>query len=78
MADEKDEAVAAAGIAPNPASLRAAWEKTVRDVLAESTLAVPESKFAHKGGKRGIHTEHLGYILADMQFLQRAYPGASW
>jgi ring-1,2-phenylacetyl-CoA epoxidase subunit PaaC len=78
MADEKDEAVAAAGIAPNPASLRAAWEKTVRDVLAEATLTIPESKFAHKGGKRGIHTEHLGYILADMQFLQRAYPGASW
>jgi ring-1,2-phenylacetyl-CoA epoxidase subunit PaaC len=78
IADEKDEAVAAAGVAPNPASLRAAWDNTVRDVLAEATLAVPESKFAHKGGKRGIHTEYLGYILADMQFLQRAYPGASW
>jgi ring-1,2-phenylacetyl-CoA epoxidase subunit PaaC len=78
ISDEKDEAAAAAGIAPNPASLHAAWEKTVRDVLAEATLTVPESKFAHKGGKRGIHTEHLGYILADMQFLQRAYPGATW
>ncbi|WP_425907051.1 1,2-phenylacetyl-CoA epoxidase subunit PaaC [Nitrobacter sp. TKz-YC02] len=78
MADEKDEAVAVAGIAPKPASLRAAWETTVRDVLAAATLTIPESKFAHKGGKRGIHTEHLGYILADMQFLQRAYPGASW
>lgn len=78
LADDKDIAVAAAGIAPDPASLRAPWEATVRDVLGEATLAIPESAFAHKGGKRGVHTEHLGYILAEMQFLQRAYPGASW
>jgi ring-1,2-phenylacetyl-CoA epoxidase subunit PaaC len=78
VADEKDVAVAAAGIAPDPAGLRSAWEATVRAVLAEAMLAVPESGFAHKGGKRGIHTEHLGYILAELQFLQRAYPGASW
>ncbi|MBP7242208.1 1,2-phenylacetyl-CoA epoxidase subunit PaaC [Amaricoccus sp.] len=78
LADEKDVAVAAAGIAPNPRDLEAAWDATVRDVLTEATLAIPESGFAHKGGKRGVHTEHLGYILAEMQFLQRAYPGASW
>lgn len=78
IADEKDEAIAAAGIAPNPEDLRPAWEKTVRQVLGEATLTIPEGKFAHKGGRRGVHTEHLGYILADMQFLQRAYPGASW
>lgn len=65
-ADEKDEAMAAAGIAPNPESLRAPWEETVRHVLTEATLAMPEGKFAHKGGKRGVHTEDLGYILADM------------
>lgn len=76
--DEKDEAVAAAGIAPNPDSLRGAWDDSVRHVLEEATLAIPDGKFAHKGGRQGIHTEHLGYILADMQFLQRAYPGASW
>jgi ring-1,2-phenylacetyl-CoA epoxidase subunit PaaC len=78
IADEKDEAVAAAGIAPNPQSLRSSWEETVRHVLTEATLAVPEGKFAHKGGRRGVHTEHLGHMLAQMQFLQRAYPGASW
>jgi ring-1,2-phenylacetyl-CoA epoxidase subunit PaaC len=77
-ADAKDRAVAEAGIAPDPETLRAAWEATVRDVLTEATLAVPESSFAHKGGKRGVHTEHLGFILAEMQFLQRAYPGSSW
>jgi ring-1,2-phenylacetyl-CoA epoxidase subunit PaaC len=78
LGDEKDAAVAGAGIAPNPADLRAAWDATVRDVLAEATLAIPQSGFAHKGGRRGVHTEHLGFILAEMQFLQRAYPGATW
>ena len=78
LADEKDAQVAAAGLVPDPASLRTAWEATVRDVLGQATLAIPESAFAHKGGKRGVHTEHLGFILADMQFLQRAYPGATW
>ena len=78
LADEKDVAVADAGLAPNPRDLKAAWDATVRDVLTEATLSIPESSFAHKGGKRGVHTEHLGYILADMQFLQRAYPGSSW
>jgi ring-1,2-phenylacetyl-CoA epoxidase subunit PaaC len=78
LADGKDREVAAAGIAPNPESLRAAWEATVRDVLGEATLTIPESTFSHKGGKNGVHTEHLGFILAEMQFLQRAYPGSSW
>lgn len=78
VADEKDAAVAEAGIAPDPRELKPAWDATVREVLAQATLAIPESDFAHKGGKRGTHTEHLGFILADMQFLQRAYPGASW
>ena len=78
VSDEKDAQVAAAGLTPDPASLRPAWEATVRDVLTEATLAIPDLSFAHKGGKRGVHTEHLGHILADMQFLQRAYPGASW
>ena len=78
LADDKDRAAAASGIAPNPESLRAGWEATVRDVLGEATLAIPDSSFAHKGGKNGVHTEHLGFILAEMQFLQRAYPGCSW
>jgi ring-1,2-phenylacetyl-CoA epoxidase subunit PaaC len=78
VADEHDRAVAATGIAPDPESLRPAWDATVSDVLRQATLQVPDSGFAHKGGKRGVHTEHLGYILAEMQFLQRAYPGAEW
>ena len=66
------------GIAPDPASLRPPGRRRVRDVLAEATLAIPEGSFAQKGGKRGVHSEHLGFILAEMQFLQRAYPGATW
>jgi len=78
ISDEKDDAVAAVGVAPKPESLRPAWDETVRHVMAEATLTLPEDKFAHKGGRRGVHTEHLGFVLAEMQFLQRAYPGASW
>ena len=78
LSDAKDAEVAARGILPDPASLRAPWLATVRAVFDAATLAVPDSSFAHKGGKQGTHTEHLGYILAEMQFLQRAYPGSSW
>ena len=78
-ADAVDEAVAAAGIAPALADLKPDWQRIVDEVLAEATLTRPEVRFdVHLGGKQGRHTEHLGYILAPMQFLQRAYPGASW
>ncbi|MFV0301827.1 MAG: 1,2-phenylacetyl-CoA epoxidase subunit PaaC [Paracoccus sp. (in: a-proteobacteria)] len=76
--DQKDVTIAAQGIMPDPASLRAKWDAVVGEVLDAATLTRPEGSFAHKGGKQGVHTEHLGYILAEMQFLQRAYPGASW
>ena len=66
------------GVAPLPSSLRPAWDAATSAVLAEATLTIPASRFAHKGGRRGIHSEHLGYILAEMQFLQRAYPGSVW
>jgi len=78
LTDAADEAVAAAGVAPTPASLKQPWEASVGGVLAEATLKVPAAAYVHKGGKRGVHTEHLGFILAEMQFLQRAYPGATW
>jgi ring-1,2-phenylacetyl-CoA epoxidase subunit PaaC len=77
--DAVDDAVAEAGIAPKPSDLREAWERTVREVLDEATLTLPDTRAdVHTGGKQGRHTEHLGFILADMQFLQRVYPGASW
>lgn len=76
--DKVDDAVAAAGIAPQLQDLKAAWDRTIAEVLTEATLTVPGTSFQHKGGKTGRHTEALGFILADMQFLQRAYPGGTW
>ena len=56
------------------------WQEKVKDVFEEATLTYPaeENVWMQTGGKNGIHTEHLGYILAEMQFLQRAYPGCEW
>lgn len=54
------------------------WNQKVLEVFAEASIQIPEKSWAQQGGKAGIHTEHLGYILAEMQFLQRAYPGADW
>lgn len=69
---------ALAGDIPDLAEIRARWDATVLPSLAEATLNVPDNNFAQTGGKTGRHSEHLGYLLADMQFLQRAYPGATW
>lgn len=76
--DAVDEAIAAAGIASLPSSLKARWEASVASVMAEASLKIPVGKFQHTGGKRGVHSEHLGFILAELQFLQRAYPGCTW
>ncbi|MBB3220626.1 1,2-phenylacetyl-CoA epoxidase subunit PaaC [Pseudoduganella umbonata] len=77
--DAIDEQMAAAGIAPPAATLRAQWLAHVGDIFAEATLAMPSpDAWMQKGGKTGRHSEHLGYLLAEMQFLQRAYPGAAW
>ncbi|MEC8573032.1 MAG: Phenylacetic acid catabolic protein, partial [Pseudomonadota bacterium] len=55
------------------------YDMLVSRILTESTLTIPESRFAHKGGRNGaMHTEHLGHLLTQMQWLQRAYPGAKW
>ena len=77
--DAVDAEMVAAGIAPDPASLRDEYDALVSRVLTKATLQIPESRFAHKGGKDGsFHTEHLGHLLTTMQWLQRAYPGCEW
>jgi ring-1,2-phenylacetyl-CoA epoxidase subunit PaaC len=76
--DSVDAAMVAAGIAPRAAALKAGWLARIDAVLAEATLARPADTPFPWHGKRGVHTEHLGYMLAEMQFLQRAYPGAAW
>ncbi|WP_425097720.1 1,2-phenylacetyl-CoA epoxidase subunit PaaC [Tropicibacter sp. S64] len=77
--DHVDDAMEAAGIAPDPKGLRADYDAIVLAALGEATLSVPEGDFHHTGGRDGrMHTEHLGHILCTMQWLQRAYPGAKW
>ena len=77
--DDVDEEMVTARIAPNPADLRAEYDALIERVLSEATLTIPESRFAHKGGRDGrMHTEHLGHLLTQMQWLKRAYPGAKW
>lgn len=77
--DALDQAMAAQGIAPDLASLREAWINHVQEIFEEATLSVPPlDAWMQKGGKQGVHSEHLGYLLAEMQFLQRAYPAATW
>ncbi len=67
-------------VAVNVSSLKNTWQNKVEKVLQQATLNYPveETIWMQTGGKTGIHTEHLGYILAEMQFLQRAYPGCEW
>jgi ring-1,2-phenylacetyl-CoA epoxidase subunit PaaC len=76
--DEVDEEMAAARIAPRLSELREPWSVRIDEILAEATLARPADVPYRWFGKRGYHTETLGYLLAEMQFLQRAYPGAHW
>jgi len=76
--DAVDAEMAAALIAPRAAQLQASWLERIDAVLTEATLARPADSVFPWHGKGGVHTEHLGYLLAEMQFLQRAYPGCSW
>ncbi|KQQ47397.1 phenylacetic acid degradation protein [Duganella sp. Leaf126] len=77
--DAVDQAMVDAGIAPPGAQLRSQWLAHVAEIFAEATLTMPPADaWMQSGGKQGRHTEHLGYILAEMQFLQRAYPNAQW
>jgi ring-1,2-phenylacetyl-CoA epoxidase subunit PaaC len=77
-ADDLDVWAAESGIGPNPADLRENWNDYLSAAIAEATLTMPDAEWMASGGKQGVHSEHLGFLLADMQFLQRAYPGASW
>jgi ring-1,2-phenylacetyl-CoA epoxidase subunit PaaC len=73
-----DPALLATGIAVDPAGLREAWRARVEAVVSEATLTLPVVPPAVTGGRRGIHTEQMGYLLAEMQHLARSHPGASW
>jgi ring-1,2-phenylacetyl-CoA epoxidase subunit PaaC len=76
--DDVQAAMVKAGIAPDLSKVKAAFDVTVDKVLAEATLKRPADGFMATGGRQGKHSEHLGFVLAEMQYLQRAYPGAEW
>ncbi len=66
------------GIAPPAAKLRQAWLHTVEPLLRKVRLTIPENAWPQTGGRQGMHSEHMGFLLAEMQFVQRAYPGQKW
>jgi ring-1,2-phenylacetyl-CoA epoxidase subunit PaaC len=76
--DAIDEAAAANGVGPKASALRDAWLAEMTEVLSEAMLTPPADTPFVSEAKRGRHTEHMGYILAEMQYLQRAYPGGVW
>jgi ring-1,2-phenylacetyl-CoA epoxidase subunit PaaC len=78
LTDEVDVAVQAAGISIDMAAIKARWDALVDDVFARATLMRPADGPMQKGGRRGKHTEHIGHLLATMQSVARAHPGATW
>ena len=78
LSDEVTEAMEAAGVGVDPGSLRAPWEATVAATLAEARLTKPDDDYVRAGGRHGFHSEHLGHLLSEMQWMQRTYPEMSW
>ena len=76
--DEVDQKMCKKKIGVNNSSLKSEWNKIINDILTQSTLKRPKDMHMQSGSKNGIHTEHLGHLLSEMQFLPRAYPNAKW
>ncbi len=76
--DQTERTLIETGVAPDPAGVRPLWDSAIDKILSEATLKRPQRSFMQTGGRSGTHSEHLGHLLAELQFLQRAYPGASW
>jgi ring-1,2-phenylacetyl-CoA epoxidase subunit PaaC len=76
--DGVERALIASGVAADPAKLRGSFEATLDRVFAEAALARPREGWMQTGGRSGRHSEHLGHVLAELQYLQRTYPGATW
>ena len=77
-ADEVDENLIMAGIIPSMEGLQEEWMKNVSELLEEATLTIPSNNWKQEGGRIGKHTEHLGFLLAEMQYMQRTFPNMKW
>jgi ring-1,2-phenylacetyl-CoA epoxidase subunit PaaC len=76
--DDVERGLAQSGIAPDVSRLESAWNQRLAPILREATLKIPKAPFLQSGGRSGRHSEHLGYILADLECLQRSHPEAVW
>ncbi len=76
--DAVDEVMVEQGVLPDAAGLKDEWLEEIDAVLTRATLSIPDDDWMPEGGRRGRHTEHLSYLLAEMQVLPRAHPGAKW
>jgi ring-1,2-phenylacetyl-CoA epoxidase subunit PaaC len=77
-ADDSERSLIDAGIVVDPAKLLPEWLAMVAQVVREATLVLPENDWMQQGGRDGHHSEHLGHLLSELQYMQRSYPGASW
>lgn len=77
VTDYESQAIAE-GIGMDVSILQRDWNKKVEEVFTEATVQVPVNTFMQKGGKTGLHSEHMGFILAELQYMQRTYPGCEW
>ncbi len=76
--DAIDQAMIDKGVLPDAAAFKAEWQEEIEAVMARATLSLPEDNWMPSGGRSGQHTEHLAFLLAEMQVLPRAYPDAKW
>lgn len=76
--DAVTDYTARAGTGVSPSQLKSAWVRTVRSLFSRAALKAPSDLFSRSGGRTGFHTEHLGFLVAEMQWMQRSYPGMNW
>ena len=76
--DEISKEIAEANVMPLPSSIKSAWVHELQTIFNEATLELPEIEITLSGGRRGLHTEEMGYLLAELQYMQRTYPNMSW
>jgi ring-1,2-phenylacetyl-CoA epoxidase subunit PaaC len=76
--DAVDEELRISGVLPELSDLRSVWDQTIKSVFDEATISIPVNNWKFEGGRKGRHSEHMGYILSDLQYMQRAYPNMEW
>ena len=76
--DEVDVELAKSEILPDLSDVRSEWENTVKSIFLEATISIPSNNWKFEGGRKGRHSEHMGYILSELQYMQRAYPNLEW